>query len=66
MVELGRALGLETLAEGIEDREQLEALRGERCERGQGFLFARPLPPDAVERIVAGVEPAAPTPEAIS
>lgn len=49
MVALGRALGLGTLAEGIEDEEQLERLRTEGCERGQGFLVSRPIEAQAVE-----------------
>ena len=53
MVELGRALGLKTIAEGIEDESQLEHLQNEGCERGQGFLFSRPVPPDAIEAILA-------------
>jgi diguanylate cyclase (GGDEF)-like protein len=43
LIQLGRALGLETLAEGIEDARQLERLRAEGCESGQGFLFAKPM-----------------------
>jgi diguanylate cyclase (GGDEF)-like protein len=42
-VQLGQALDMEMLAEGVETRDQLEALRGERCALGQGFLFSRPL-----------------------
>jgi diguanylate cyclase (GGDEF)-like protein/PAS domain S-box-containing protein len=49
LVELGRTLGLETLAEGIEDNEQLHKLQEEHCDRGQGFLFSRPIEPDAIE-----------------
>ena len=49
LVELGRALGLETLAEGIEDRIQLERLRNEHCVLGQGYLFSRPIEPEAIE-----------------
>ena len=41
LVELGRTLGLETLAEGIEDNDQLAKLREEHCDRGQGFLFSK-------------------------
>ena len=64
LVELGRTLGLVTLAEGIETHEQLEGLRGELCEQGQGFLFSGPV--DAAEMAAlldtaqAG-QPAAPT-----
>jgi EAL domain-containing protein (putative c-di-GMP-specific phosphodiesterase class I) len=43
LVELGRTLGLVTLAEGIESHEQLEGLRREHCEQGQGFLYSGPL-----------------------
>jgi EAL domain-containing protein (putative c-di-GMP-specific phosphodiesterase class I) len=43
LVQLGKALALETLAEGIEKQRQLSLLREERCDSGQGFLFARPL-----------------------
>ncbi len=43
LVQLGKALSIETLAEGIELRNQLTLLREENCDAGQGFLFARPL-----------------------
>ena len=49
LVELGRTLGLETLAEGIEDNDQLLKLQEEHCDRGQGFLFSRPIEPEAIE-----------------
>lgn len=40
---LGESLNLRTVAEGIETREQLEALRALGCTMGQGYLFARPM-----------------------
>jgi diguanylate cyclase (GGDEF)-like protein len=43
IVELGRGMRLETIAEGIESAEQLERLRQLRCELGQGYHFSRPL-----------------------
>jgi EAL domain-containing protein (putative c-di-GMP-specific phosphodiesterase class I) len=47
-MELGRALGVQVLAEGIENELQLRALRDLGCPFGQGFLFSRPLTtPDA-------------------
>jgi diguanylate cyclase (GGDEF)-like protein/PAS domain S-box-containing protein len=55
LVQLGRSLGIETLAEGIEDQWQLERLQGERCELGQGFLFSRPVDPTAVEALFVQV-----------
>jgi diguanylate cyclase (GGDEF)-like protein/PAS domain S-box-containing protein len=49
LVELGRALGLETLAEGIEQTSQLEILQAENCQLGQGFLFSRPVDAETAE-----------------
>jgi diguanylate cyclase (GGDEF)-like protein len=46
LVQLGKALSIETLAEGIEQAQELSLLRGENCDSGQGFLFARPLDAD--------------------
>jgi diguanylate cyclase (GGDEF)-like protein len=43
IVELGRGMRLETIAEGIESIEQLERLRQLRCELGQGYHFSQPL-----------------------
>jgi diguanylate cyclase (GGDEF)-like protein len=43
LVQLGKALAIETLAEGIEQQHELSVLQGERCDSGQGFLFACPL-----------------------
>jgi diguanylate cyclase (GGDEF)-like protein len=52
LVQLGRALGLETLAEGIEDPAQLARLQGEHCDSGQGYLLGRPLEPAELERFL--------------
>ncbi len=48
IVELANTLQLETVAEGIEEIDQLTQLRSAGCVSGQGFLFARPLQADAV------------------
>ncbi|MBK8019460.1 MAG: EAL domain-containing protein [Betaproteobacteria bacterium] len=48
IIGLAKTLGLRTLAEGIETQEQLEFLRRHGCDEGQGFLLARPMPPDMV------------------
>jgi predicted signal transduction protein with EAL and GGDEF domain len=50
LIQLGKALNLETLAEGIEEDGQLAQLRGEQCDVGQGYLFARPLGADEIEK----------------
>jgi EAL domain-containing protein (putative c-di-GMP-specific phosphodiesterase class I) len=49
LVQLGKALSIETLAEGIEQPAELTLLQGEQCDSGQGFLYARPLDVDATE-----------------
>ncbi len=43
LVQLGKALSIETVAEGIEEHGELALLREQDCEGGQGFLFAKPL-----------------------
>ncbi|MFQ5426562.1 MAG: putative bifunctional diguanylate cyclase/phosphodiesterase [Gaiellales bacterium] len=53
IVSLGRTLGLETVAEGIETPEQRAELRRLGCDYGQGFLFSPPLTSDALERYLA-------------
>jgi diguanylate cyclase (GGDEF)-like protein/PAS domain S-box-containing protein len=55
MVRLGHTLGLRTVAEGIEAADQAAALSALGCDRGQGYLFCPPLPPEelAVERVVS-------------
>jgi EAL domain-containing protein (putative c-di-GMP-specific phosphodiesterase class I) len=47
VVQLARALGLQTVAEGVERPEQRDALRALGCDLGQGYLFGRPGPADA-------------------
>jgi EAL domain-containing protein (putative c-di-GMP-specific phosphodiesterase class I) len=49
LVQLGKALSIETIAEGIEQPNELSLLREECCDGGQGFLFARPLDVAATE-----------------
>jgi predicted signal transduction protein with EAL and GGDEF domain len=48
IVGLGRSLGIETTAEGVEQEEQLVLLRAAGCELAQGYLFSRPVPPQDV------------------
>jgi diguanylate cyclase (GGDEF)-like protein len=49
LVQLGKALSIETLAEGIEHQRELSLLQDEQCDSGQGFLYARPLDAAATE-----------------
>ena len=53
IVSLAHALGLRTVAEGIEDEEQRRAVLALGCDVGQGFLFARPMPADELTRLLA-------------
>jgi diguanylate cyclase (GGDEF)-like protein len=53
LVQLGKALSIETIAEGIEQPNELSLLQGENCDGGQGFLFARPLDAQAAETFLA-------------
>ncbi|MBD8873616.1 EAL domain-containing response regulator [Rhodanobacter sp. DHB23] len=46
---LARDLGLRTVAEGVEDREDLDLLRALGCDMIQGYLVAKPMPADAVD-----------------
>ncbi|MEX0830970.1 MAG: EAL domain-containing protein [Nitriliruptoraceae bacterium] len=44
LLDLGRTLGLEVIAEGIETETQWHALQREGCQYGQGFLFSKAIP----------------------
>ncbi|MBH9576758.1 putative bifunctional diguanylate cyclase/phosphodiesterase [Inhella proteolytica] len=46
VIQLGRELGLEVVAEGVETAEHLALLQGMGCSRFQGYWFARPLQED--------------------
>jgi diguanylate cyclase (GGDEF)-like protein/PAS domain S-box-containing protein len=49
IVAMARSLGVRVVAEGVETREQLAALRALGCDYAQGFLISPPLPPAAFE-----------------
>jgi diguanylate cyclase (GGDEF)-like protein len=48
-VQLGRDLGLKTLAEGVESTGEMDLLRADNVDEAQGYLFARPLAPEVLE-----------------
>jgi diguanylate cyclase (GGDEF)-like protein len=52
LVQLGKALSIETLAEGIEHQRELSLLQDEQCDSGQGFLYARPLDVEGTEKFL--------------
>ncbi|MDP1007872.1 EAL domain-containing protein, partial [Klebsiella pneumoniae] len=47
VIRMAEALGLQTLAEGVETPGQLDFLRRQGCQAVQGYLLSRPLPADA-------------------
>ncbi len=52
MISIGKTLGLQTVAEGVESSEQLTRLRELGCDAAQGYLFSAPVPPVEVEDIL--------------
>lgn len=54
MTKIAHAMGVETLAEGLETEEQKEFLLDAGCDYGQGFLFRRPVPLETILYIVRG------------
>ena len=54
IVDLASALGLKTIAEGVETAEQANRLRAWGCQQAQGFYFHRPQDAGAIEALLAG------------
>jgi EAL domain-containing protein (putative c-di-GMP-specific phosphodiesterase class I) len=59
IIDLAHAIGLYSIAEGVETAEELNALKLLGCDRAQGFLLARPAPADAIDALMATELPAA-------
>ncbi|HKV69057.1 MAG TPA: EAL domain-containing protein, partial [Gaiellales bacterium] len=59
MIRMADGLGLQPVAEGIETEAQRAFLLEQGCPLGQGYLFSRPVPAAALERIVRGLADAA-------
>ena len=57
VVQLAHGLGLEVVAEGVEEEGQMAVLEMLHCDRMQGFLFSRPLPRGEFERLLATAVP---------
>ncbi len=60
IVRLGQTMHLQTVAEGIEQAGQVEALRAFGCDFGQGFYLARPLPIAELSGFLADMAPGTP------
>ncbi|MDQ1490530.1 MAG: hypothetical protein QOJ23_3044, partial [Actinomycetota bacterium] len=52
-IALAEALGMETIAEGVENPDQLGFLRRLGCDRAQGYYFSKPLPADKIPALLA-------------
>jgi EAL domain-containing protein (putative c-di-GMP-specific phosphodiesterase class I) len=52
IIQLGHALGLRVVAEGVETNEQRDLLLALGCDEMQGFLFARPMPADEAAKLL--------------
>ena len=57
IVRLGAALGIDVIAEGIENGDQVESLVSLGCERAQGYLFAHPVPASDFPGVVKSTRP---------
>ncbi|MEA2319343.1 MAG: hypothetical protein QOD44_3532 [Solirubrobacteraceae bacterium] len=55
IISMARGLRVDVIAEGVEDAEQAGILRALGCRRVQGFLYARPMPPEDVAPLLDGV-----------
>jgi EAL domain-containing protein (putative c-di-GMP-specific phosphodiesterase class I) len=53
VVGLARSLGITTIIEGIETKEQVDAAKADGCDEGQGYLFAKPMPEREVSAFLA-------------
>jgi len=65
IIEMAKALGATTIAEGIERESQLESLRALGCHLGQGWLLGRPVPADQVPARTRGLPAASATPDTV-
>jgi EAL domain-containing protein (putative c-di-GMP-specific phosphodiesterase class I) len=52
IINMGKALGLTVVAEGVETTEQDAFLRGRSCDELQGYLFSKPVPPEQVPALL--------------
>ena len=56
IVAMGRSLGLDIVAEGVESVHQLQVLSDLGCNKAQGYLISHPVPADAMRSTVAALE----------
>jgi EAL domain-containing protein (putative c-di-GMP-specific phosphodiesterase class I) len=59
VVNMSHMLGMQVVAEGVEESDQALALLRLGCTMAQGYVFARPMPPDAMTKALSGLGPLA-------
>lgn len=52
IIQMAHKMGLEVVAEGVEDNRQLQVLIEKKCDKVQGYLFSKPLPGEKVEELL--------------
>ena len=52
IIVMAKKLGFETIAEGVETKEQFDYLKNIGCECVQGYLLGRPMPKEEIEQIL--------------
>jgi diguanylate cyclase (GGDEF)-like protein len=65
IVSLAQNLGMNVIAEGVETKEQLAALRKLGCENGQGYLFSKPVAAKAAENLICDTYTVEPSVESL-
>jgi len=52
IIQMAKNMGLHTVAEGIETREQLQLIHKMECPTAQGFYFYKPMPIENVDQLI--------------
>ncbi len=63
IIALAKSFGIHVVAEGVETAEQLHFLRSRECAFAQGYLFSRPVPPEALAKAIGAGEVPSPKPK---
>ena len=53
---MAQSMGLDLVAEGVETVHQLRTLRDLGCDKAQGYLISRPVPPDAIRSTMIALD----------